>query len=828
VLERIHADIRYAVRGLRRSPLFTLVAVASFAIGIGFNTTLFTLVDTVLFKPLPVERPDRLVDVFTGADNGGNPYSTSSYPDYLDIRADNDVFADVLAYCPTMAALKVGDRSRLAMGETVTGSYFRLLGVTAQIGRALSPDDDRAGAPRVAMISHRLWTREFGASAAAIGQSIRIHNQLYTIVGVAPRAFTGMVPLLAPEVWTPMAYVDDVEPGGIISIVPSPTGNTRLERRGTRWMFVKGRLKPGATLDQAAANLRVIGKRLQTAYAQTNKDRDLATLATSSVHIHPIADRTLLPIALGLMLVVGLVLLIACANVASMLLARASGRQKEVGIRLAIGASRARLVQQFVTETVVLAAVGAAAGTALAWTSTRAIAYVQLPIPITLSLEMHMDTRVWWFTLAVTVVATIVAGLAPALKATRPNLVTELKGDVAMADAGGRRWSLRDGLVAAQIAVTLVLLVSAGLLTRSLFAAQKVKLGFEPSGLAIVSTELNMIGYDAARAKGFYDRALERVRAIPGVESATLAERLPFSINYNENVVFFPDRQGPNDKGATLDVARVSAEYFDTLGVPIVEGRNFTSADTPTSPSVAIVNEAFAQKYWPNENPLGKRIRVRTFDGPQYEVVGVSANYKVSTIGEVSTPYIHYAVSQHPDTDEEIMARTRGDAGAVLNAMRRELLEIDPNILFIDQQTMEAQVAATLLPARAGAISVSAVGAIAMLLAAIGLYGVIAYAVSRRTREIGIRMALGAKRGSVVALIVGDGMRLAAVGAGVGVLLALGAAKAIAGALYGVSFLDPIAWTAAVATLLAAAVAANLAPALRASRVSPSLALRSD
>jgi predicted permease len=827
VLEHLRADIRYALRGLRRSPLFALVAVASFAVGIGFNTALFTLVDTALFRPLPVNRPDRLVDVYS-KDEDAMPYSTSSYPDYQDLRAGNDVFTDMLAYSPTMDALKVGDRSRLAMGETVTGNYFPLLGVTAEVGRTLQPDDDRAGAPRAAMISHRLWTQEFGASAAVVGQPIRIHNQLYTIVGVAPRRFTGMVPLLAPEIWTPMAYVDDVEPGGIISIVPSPTGNTRLERRGTRWMFIKGRLKPNATVDQAGANLRLIANRLQTTYVQTNKDRGVNVLPTSSVHIHPIADRTLLPIALGLMVVVGLVLLIACANVASMLLARASGRQKEIGIRLAIGASRGRLVQQLVTESVVLAGIGSAAGAALAWLGTGAIAKLQLPIPIRLSLEMHMDTRVLWFTLGVTFVAALAAGLAPALKATRPNLVSELKGETAAAGAAGRRWTLRDGLVAAQIAVTLVLLVSAGLLTRSLFAAQNVKIGFEPSGLAIVSTELGMIGYDEARAKGFYDRALERVRAIPGVESAALAERLPFSINYNENVIFFPERQGPNDKGTTIDVARVSSEYFPTLGVPIVQGRNFTNADTPTSPNVAIVNDAFARKFWPHENPIGKRIRVRAYDGPQYEVVGVSADYKVSTVGEVSTPYVHYAVSQKPDMGEEIMARTRGDAGAVLNAMRRELLSLDPNVLFLDQQTMDAQVAATLLPARAGAISVSAVGGVAMLLAAIGLYGVIAYAVSRRTREIGIRMALGAERGSVVALILRDGMRLAAIGAAVGVVLAVGAAKAVAGALYGVSFVDPIAWVSALALLTVVAVAANLAPALRASRVDPTLALRSE
>ena len=827
MFETIRSDICYALRWLRRSPGFAVVAVASLAIGIGFNTALFTLVDALLFRPLPVERPDRLVDVFTSGGDG-DQYATSSYPDLLDFKAQNQVFSDMLAYSPSLAAVKLADRSRLAMGETVTGNYFPLLGVHAIAGRTLLPDDDRPGAPRAVVISYRLWNREYAASPSAVGQSLRIHGEVYTIVGVAPKVFTGMVPLLAPEVWTPMAYVDEIEPGGIISTVPSPTGNTRLERRGMRWMFVKGRLKTGATFDQAAANLRLIGRQLQTANIQTNKDRDVSTLPTKDVHIHPMADRMLLPIAFGLMFVVGLVLLIACANVASMLLARASGRQKEIGIRLAIGASRRRLVQQMLSESLVLAALGAAAGTALAWTLTQAAMSITLPRPIPQSFALRIDGRVLTFTAGVAMLAALVAGLAPALKATRPNLAAELKNDVTAARAGGRRWTLRDGLVVTQIAVTMVLLVAAGLLTRSLSAAQKVGIGFQPGGLAIISTEMSMLGYSDTRSKEFYDRALDRVRAIPGVESAALAERLPFSINYNRNNLFLADRHGPNDKGIVVDVARVSAEYFATLGVPIVQGRNFGATDTPESPGVAIVDEAMARKYWPNQNPLGKRFHATTYTGRAYEVVGVSADYKVSTVGEGVTPYIHYAVTQRPDNGEEIVARTRGDAGALLAAMRRELLALEPNVLFLDNQTMDAQVAATLLPAKAGAISVSAVGIVAMALASIGLYGVIAYSVARRTREIGIRMALGANRSSVVGLVMRQGLAIAAIGVAVGAVLSLGAAKAVASALYGVSFVDPVAWLTAIVTLLTVATVANAIPARRASVVDPSIALRSE
>jgi len=827
VFHDLTSDVRFAVRWLRRSPAFALVAIGSLALGIGFNATLFTIVDALLFRPLPVERPDRLADVFTSGSDGDR-YATSSYPDYRDFLERNDVFSDMLAYSPTIAAVTLADRPRLAMGETVTGNYFQLLGVRAAVGRMLMPEDDRAGATRVVVISHKLWRREFGADVNTVGRAIRIHGQVYTVVGVAPPEFTGMVRLIAPEVWTPMAWVDEVEPGGIISTVPSPTGNTRLERRGQRWMFVKGRLKPTATIEGAAANLQLIGKQLQTEHVQTNKTFEVSVLATNSVHIHPVADRALLPIAGGLMLVVGLVLLIACANVASMLLARASGRQKEIGIRLAIGASRRRLVQQLLSETAVLAGSGGVAAVGLAWTLMRFVLSLPLPIPIPLSCALQIDARVMLFTSAVSLVAALVAGLAPALKATRPNLVSELKGDPLAARAGGRRWTLRDGLVVTQIAVTTVLLVSAGLLTRSLLAAQRIGVGFRTAGVAVVSTEMQMIGYDDVRAKAFYDRVLERVRALPDVESAALAERLPFSINYNRNNVFMTDRHGPNDTGLVLDVTRVTPEYFTTLGVPILQGRNFTSSDTPSSPRVAIVNETMAHKFWPTDTALGKRFRLRSLDGPEVEIVGISADHKVSSLGEAPTPYVHYAVSQQPSAGEIVVARARTDAGALLNAVRREIAAVEPNAVFLDNQTMDAQVAATLLPAKLGAVGVSIVGVVAMALAAIGLYGVIAYAVARRSREIGIRMALGARPAAVVALVLRQGLGLAMIGLGVGAVIALGAAVALSRALYGVSVVDPIAWSATVVVLLTVAGLANVVPARRAAIVDPSTALRAE
>ncbi|HEX3703381.1 MAG TPA: ABC transporter permease [Vicinamibacterales bacterium] len=825
--ETLLADIRYALRWLRRSPGFTAIAVASLAIGIGFNTTLFTLVDAVLFRPLPVERADRLVDVYTTGRDGQN-FVTSSYPDYQDLKAQNRVFSDMLAYSLAMNAVNLSDRSRLALGEVVSGNYFQLLGVRAAIGRMLLPGDDVKDAPRVVVISYKLWARDYGSSPSIVGQTLRMHGQLYTIVGVAPRSFTGAVPILSAEMWTPLAHVDETEPGGIIDTVPSPTGTGALDRRGYRWLFVKGRLNDNQTLDGARANLQVIMQQLASSYPQTNKDRRASLIRTSDVHLHPQADKTLVPIAAGLMIVVGLVLLVACANVASMLLARASGRQKEIGIRLAIGASRRRLVQQLLTESVVLATLGALGGIALAWALTRAVLSLQLPIPIPLSFALQIDGRVLAFTIVVSVLAGVVAGLAPALKATKPNLAGELKGDVAATSAAGRRWTLRDSLVALQMAVTLVLLVTAGLLTRSLVAAQHAGIGFQPEGVALVSTELGMIGYTPERGRAFYDQALARVRAIPGVAAAGLVERSPLSINYSQNRLFFPERSQPDDKGTEVDVTTASPEYFSTLGVPILQGRNFAPTDTADSPGVVVVNQAFARKFWPAGRAIGTHVRRTTADGKAFEIVGIVADYKVNTVGEAATPYVHFAYAQRPDLGEAIIARTHGDASALVDAIRRALLGMEPNLVFIDNQTMTTQVGATLLPAKFGAMSVSAVGVIAMALAAIGLYGVIAYSVARRTREIGIRMALGAQPERVLALIMRQGLTVAAAGAAGGVLLALGAAKAVSGALYGVSPVDPVAWAGALGTLVLVSVLANMIPARRASRVDPSVALRSE
>ena len=818
---------------MRRSPAFTLVAVASLAIGIGFNTALFTIVDALLFKPLPVSHPDQLVDVYTGAPaSRGLQYSTSSYPDYLDLRAARDAFDDIAAYTPMFGALSTDAGARLAMGEVVSGNYFGVLGVPAFIGRTIRPEDDVPKAERVVMVSYRYWARELQSSPDIAGKTLRIRGLPYTIIGVTPASFNGMVPILSPEMFIPIAASLDVEPVGMNDVVPSPTGSNRLERRGHRWLFMRGRLKAGRTVEQARANVQLVAARLAADFPATNKDREMSVRRTSDVHFHPAAESQILPIAAALMAVVGLVLLIACLNVASMLLARASSRQREIGVRLAIGAGRGRLIRQLVTETLVLALLGAIGGTLLAWWITTFAASISLPSPIPLTFNLRIDVRVLTFTVVATLLAALIAGLVPALIASKPNLVAELRGEQTGTKAGGRRWTLGDGLVAGQLAITAILLVVAALLTRSVRAAERANLGIPVERIALVSIDASQLRYPRERVEQFYDQAQERIRSLAGVEAVGLTTRPPFTINTNRWTIWIPAVHQPGQSGVTVDVTSVSPSYFEAVAVPIVAGRTFTGADRPDTPRVAIVNETMARRFWPNQSAVGQTFRSRNSDGPVFEVVGIAADHKVSTVGEPPTPFFHVPRTQQWNAYSAVIARTRGDADALLRDMRREIHAVEPTLAFIENQTMAGEVGMTMFPVRASAWMVSAVGLVAMLLAAVGLYGVIAYSVARRTREIGIRMALGASQSLVVGSVMRQGLAVAVIGLvgglAIGAALVVVAGQQIAGALYGIGSGDPASWLAATALLLAVSALANLIPAWRAASVHPSEALRTE
>jgi predicted permease len=826
MLDALVQDARHALRWLLRSPGFAVVAILSLGVGIGCNTAIFALVDALLLRPLAVREPSRLVDLYTsGAD--GDTYSTNSLPDILDYREQKAVFSDVAGYSPMFAGVSRGDRARLVLGEVVTGNYFTTLGVAARLGRTLLAEDDAPDAARAVVLSNRYWRREFGAEPSAVGSTLRIRGQEFTIVGVLDDTFTGMVPLLAPEIWVPVRFAEEVEPAGINEVVPSPTGSSRLDRRGQRWLFVKARLAGQTSVEQARATVEVVAARLRAEHPQTNKDRRVTVRPTADTRLHPEADRMLAWVVTGTMFAVGLVLVVACANVAGMLLARAAARQREIAIRLAVGAARGRLVRQLLTESLILGLLGAGVGVLLASWLTRLLTTFQLPIPIALSIDLRLDARVLGFTAGVALLTGVLAGLAPALRATRANLVGDLKGDDT-GRTGGRRWTMRDVLVVGQMAVTIVLLVTTGLLVRSLSAAHNANVGFATDGLAIVSADTGMLRYTPERSQQYWSEVARRIEAIPGVKGVALASRVPFSLNFNRSNIAVPGHQKAADEmGPSINSANISPGYFATLGIGVLEGRAFADSDVPGDRRVAIVSELFARTYWPNESAIGRTVYERTLSsGRAFDIIGVVANHTLQTVGETPRPAIYFSTTQRPSGYNVIVARTAEDDAALVSRMRETLLGLEPDLLLMESQTMKGQMQGMLFPIRVAAVLLTAFSGLGLALAAVGLYGIIAFAVAQRTREIGIRMAIGARPATVVRLVLRQGLGLAAAGLVCGSLLGALATRIVAGALYGVSVADPVAWGAAAGVLFGASLLANAVPAYRAVRIDPVRALR--
>ena len=824
-MDALAKDIRYACRWLVRSPVFTLVAVLSLGLGVGVNTAMFTLVDAVLLRPLPVSSPATLVDVFTSGGDG-DVHATSSYPDFLDLKAGSSVFSDVIGYSPMFAPLSLGDRSRLVVGQVVTANHFDVLGIRPERGRLLRATDDDPGAPKVVVLSHRAWVREFGGAEDVVGRLVQLRGEPYEIVGVAPAAFTGVVPLLTPELWMPVAHVENVEPFGNIESTPGP-GRSRLERRGTRWMFLKGRLKAGVTQAAAAANVKVVGARLAEAFPETNKGRAMSAVPTADVRmLFPEAGGPIAAGSAGVMAVVGLVLLIACANVAGLLVARASSREREMCVRAAIGATRARLIQQLLVEGAVIGLAGVLVAMAVAWGMLRVLVSIELPIA-DVPFDVGLNGRVLIFAVGAALLAGLLASLTPALKASSLSLVQALRGPAGAGASKMRRWGLREVLVTGQVALTMVLLVIAGLLLRSLGASRAADVGFNTRGLAVVSFDTDMVRYSPERGRQFWDEAVARAGRVPGVTHVALAApRVPFELNFSTTGFRADDRSYPADsRGDVLQYVSVSPGYFDTLGVSIVRGRDFSAADREGTPPVAIVSDAMARRYWPDGSAVGRTITMVSTKR-RYEIVGVAADHKVRSVSEEPTPYVHLAAAQRPATYNALLARTSGDADVALAAIRRELLAMEPRLVFVNQGTMERTFAGTLLPARVGSMLAAGFGALGTTLAAIGLYGVVAFAVSRRSREIGIRVALGAARGDVLRMILRQGATLVAAGAFAGAVLAGLASTVLASVLFGVSAADPIAWTAAIAVLVVATSLAHFVPARRALRIDPAVTLK--
>ena len=817
-------DLHFAWRQLRSRPAFAIAAIVSLALGIGLNATLFSIVNGVLFRNTLIAAPDRLVEIYTGI-NKDFPQLTSSYPDFRDIRAGANALAEVCASSWVRGILTSGGRGMLVTGEAVTANYFRTLGVQSRLGRGFVDGEDDLTATPIAILSHGLWQQHFASRPDVIGQDVTLSGERYTVVGVAPAGFIGSVPGIPADFWVPIHLVERLEFSGVQMNADNDPGATRLERRGSRWLFVKGRLADGRTVQEARAQVETIYARLSREYPVTNEGVTASLVPATSVRFHPLLDSYFRLASAGLLTAVGLVLLIACANVANMLLARGVSRRRELAIRIAIGATRRRVVTQLLAEALILATSGGVLGLAIAWWAGRLLSGIGSDVfPIPIRFDFSIDANVLMFALGATMATAVLFGIAPAWSASKPELVPSLKGEAA--DRGRRRLHVRDLLVVGQLALSLVLLVAGALLGRGLLTAQQTDLGFDPTRIASLSFNLRMNGYDLDRATALRDRAIESIGGLPGVVAVSTASRLPLAPDINIDGVRVPGVHRPDEDGALTDVVAVGADYFSVVGVPIVAGRGFTPEDVAAERRVVIVNESMATRFWTAGSAVGRQIYVGAADAEPLEIIGIARDHKVRSVGEAPRPYLHVPAGR--SLAMGLIVRTQGLAEQALPMLREALWKLEPAIVFTEDASAAEVAATTLTPTRFGAIALGAFGALAVSLAAIGVYGVIAYSVSRRTREVGIRMALGARRAQVLAMVLAQGGRLAAVGVGAGALVSAGIGQVLESLLYGVSRFDPVAYGAAAGVLVGTALVANLIPALTAARVDPMQALRNE
>ncbi len=808
--------MRAILRTLMRNPGFAIVVVATLALGIGANATIFTLVDALLLRPpAAVQEPDRVVWIYT-SDYSGPRYGASSFPDYEELRNETAVLAGVAAFAPRPTNLVEGGETSRLMTELVSGNYFDVLGVRPSPGRGFDASEAASGAP-VAVISQALWRQRFGADAGIIGRAVHLNGGSFTVVGVAPPGYSGGIRGLRTNAWVPIRAEQLL------------TGSRDfVGERGNRGLMVVGRLAPQATVAEAQARLNALAERMHQAYPDYWTDvheqgRKLTVVPEREARVPPMVRGAVMGFLALLLGVVGLVLLICCANVANLLLARAAGRSREVAIRISLGAGRARLIRHLLAESLVLALLGGAAGLLLAYWTTGLLSGFQPPVPVPVEIDLSPDVRVLAFTALATLATALIFGLAPALRATKPDIVAGLKEGGPT--AGGRgRGRLQSGLVVAQVAISTVLLIGAGLFVRSLNAAQAVDPGFDPGGVVVAQLDLSTQGYTDTETAEFYRDISARLSTLPGVSGVALASRVPLSAGGSRTSTGVAGYQPAQGEDMEFNYSVVSPNYFAVMRIPLLRGRAFTDADRAGAPNVVIVNEAFARRFWPGENPLGKRL-THFSSLEDLEVVGVVPTGKYRSLGEEPTPFI-YAPWLQLQNAVSLHVRTSGSPARLMPEVRRVIHERDPDLPIPTLSTMTDLMSFALLPQQIGATLLSLFAGLAMVLAAVGLYGVIAYGVSQRGREIGIRMALGADRGRVLGLVIRQGLVLAGLGLALGLIGGAALGKLASSFLFGVRPFDPLAFAGVVAVLGGAALLASSVPALRASRVDPMTALR--
>jgi putative ABC transport system permease protein len=806
-------DIRYAIRTLLKRPGFLLVALATLSLGIGATTAMFTVVNSVLLRPLQFPEPERIV-LFEGVQPRlGIKQSNMSVPDVVDWQQQSQSFEQIAGFVTWGAFLATGDETERVRAAAVSPEFFPLFRVQPLSGRTFQPADVQAEGNAVTVISYALWQRRFGGSPDVVNSKITLSGESNTIVGIMPAGFN---------------YPDDTE---LWTLYPL---DVKGEARDNRYLNVLSRLKPGVSIAQAQTEMDTINQRLAQNYAETNSGW--------GVRLTELRERMVGELRTSLLMLFGavaFVLLIACANVANLLLARSSARTKENAVRLAIGATRWRIVRQLLTEGVLLAAFGGAAGLLLAWWTTRSFSAATPPtnaLPITP--QFSIDWRVLLFTLGISLLAGVIFGLAPALRASKPALIPALKDDATMFFERTRTFSLRNLLVVTQVALSVVLLIAAGLFLRSLWQARTIDPGFDADKIVGLPLNINLLRYTKPQGREFYRRTIERVEAIPGVESASLARIAAVSGNSSVRSLLIEGRAGSDNQfrsegaGAapgnndSVSANVIGPRYFQTMGIAFLQGRDFNTQDAEDHPLVVIVNEAFVRRHFPDADVLGKRLSFNGPEGPWREIVGVVRTSKYRSLGETPTPVAYLPLQQNHETGMTLHVRTSVDPAAVAGAIRNEVQSLEKNLPLGNPERMSDRVANSLYAARMGAILLAVFGGLALLLASIGLYGVMSFAVARRTRELGIRVALGAKPGDVFRLVLRQGMTLVIAGLVLGVGVAAAVTRLLASFLYGVSTTDVFTFTAIPVLLTMVALLACYLPARRATKVEPLVALR--
>ena len=816
-MESLWQDVKYGARMLTKSPGFTAVAVLSLAIGVGANTTIYSFINALLLKPLPGRDPGRLVSVYT-SDFSGPRYGASSYLDLVDFRDRSDAFDGLLGFAIAPMVVTGGDTSDPVLGAFATGSFFDVLDIRPRYGRFFLPDEDVPGAEPVAVLSHGFWQRHFGADPAVVGTTVRINAVPATVVGIAPEGFNGLIRGIVVDAWVPMHASASLR---------SPAGDL-LTRRGSRALMVYGRLAEGVSHQEAEANLQTVGAALHLEYPSSWTDvrdeaRVVSVLPEDASRLMPRVRGAVVGFMAFLMVVVGLVLLLACTNTANLLLARAAARRKEIATRLSLGAGRTRLVRQLLTEAVLLAGLAGGLGVLFASWSTQAIMAFQPPLPVAVDLGLTLDRSVMAFAVGLSLATGVLFGLVPALQASRADLVTALRADNAPAGRAKGQF-VRGALVVGQVAISVLLLVGAGLFLRSLNERRRDR--------SRVRSEQHLDGFRRSRARGLRrDRrtglariALGAARGQSAVDASSVAENLPLGIGFGRRGVGVEDYEPGPGEDMEVHFDTVGPRFFETMRIPLVRGRDFTEGDIDGAPSVVVVNEAFARRYWPGVDPMGKHV-LRGDD--ELEVVGIAKDGKYVTLGEDPRPYVYYPHRQHYTGRVTLLVRTDGAPESFAATLQTEVGALDSALPVFDVKTMSEHMGIALLPVRIASSLLGIFGVVALVLATGGLYGVMSYLVGQRTHEIGVRVSLGAAPSDIVRLVLRQGMTWTLVGSLIGLAAAIGVTRFLTFLLYGISPSDPLTFFA-IATLMAtSAFVACYVPGRRATRVDPLSSLRS-